>query len=115
MRKPHFTLPQADKYLISISPDGRIRKEGINNPPSIKVIQKIVGGHFELVPYFTKYDGTMCLAFCHSEGKLLHVNLPPNKFAQVLWEKALGRPITEDHLVGTIAIIVGPESFLRTL
>ena len=115
MKKAHFMLPQADKYLISVSPEGHIRKEGINKPPPLEVIQKIVGGYFELVPYFTKYDGSACLAFCNENGKLQHVNLPYNRFAHALWEKAVGRPITEDHLVGTIAIIVGPEKFLRSL
>ena len=115
MKRAHFTLPQADKYLISVSPEGHIRKIGIDKPPENSVINKIVGGHFELVPYFTRYDGNPCIAYCHTEGKLPHVNLPPNRFAQALWEKAVGRPITEDHLVGSIAIIVGPEKFLKTL
>jgi Domain of unknown function (DUF3846) len=110
-----YTMPSADKYLISVSPDGRIRKEAIEKAPDFKVLNKIVGGYIELIPYFTKYDGHPCVAFCNEEGKLPHHKLPFNKFAQGLWEKAVGRPITEDYLVGTIAIITGSQTFLSTL
>jgi hypothetical protein len=105
----------ATKYLISISPDNRIKKKGIEKAPDYRELNKIVGGSIELIPYFTRYDGKPCVAFCNEEGKLPHLNLPFNAMAQSLWEKALGRPITEDHLVGTIAIIVGPQSFLNEL
>jgi hypothetical protein len=109
--KNQHTTPHADKYLISVSPQGRIRKEGIDKPPHHTILNKIVGGSIELVPYFDKYDGDPCVAFCNENGK----GLPFNKFAHELWEKAFGRTITEDHLVGSIAIIVGPLSFLRQL
>ncbi len=111
----HTVKDIAIKYLISISPDGRVRKEGIEKAPNFKILNKIVGGPIELIPYFTKYDGHSCVAFCNEEGKLPHYNLPFNKMAHSLWEKSLGRPITEDHLVGTIAIVVGPQSFLNNL
>src|SRR5215475_43116 len=105
----------AEKYLVSVFPDGRIRKEAITSEPDLKVLNKIVGGYLELIPYFDWYDGLRCVAFCNEEGKLPHMRLPRNKPAQELWEKAIGRKITEDYLVGTIAIIVGPPEFLRTL
>jgi hypothetical protein len=109
------TTPSADKYLISVHPDGRTRKEGIATAPDYKVLNAIVGGPIELIPYFSKYDNSPCVAFCNEEGKLPPNNFPLNRFAQALWERALGRRITEDYLVGTIAIIVGPQSFLNTL
>jgi hypothetical protein len=43
------------------------------------------------------------------------MNLPRNHYAQKLWENAFGKPITNDYLVGTIAIIAGPQSFLSQL
>ena len=109
------TTPAADRYLISVSPDGRIRKEGIDKAPDYTELNKIVGGHIELIPFFTHYNGHPCVAFCNEEGKFPHFNLPYNRYAQALWEKAAGRLITEDCLVGTIAIIVGPQSFLNQL
>jgi hypothetical protein len=115
MNKRLNTTPTADKYLVTVYPDGRIRKEGISKAPDYKVLNAIVGGPIELIPYFSKYDTSFCVAFCNEEGKLPPNNFPLNKFAQALWEKALGRPITEDYLVGTIAIIVGPRTFLSTL
>jgi hypothetical protein len=115
MRKPSHTGPAADKYLISISPDGRVRKEAIDKVPDLEVLNKIVGGYLETIPYFNKYHGHPCIAFCNEEGKLPHLNLPHNRYAQELWEKAFGQLILNDHLVGTIAIIVGPPSFLSQL
>jgi hypothetical protein len=101
------------KYLISVHPDGRVRKQGISNPPKLEVLNKIVGGYIELIPYFTIYDKTPCIAYCNEYGK--DQKLPYNKTANELWARAVGRPIVEDFLVGTIAIIVGPRSFLEKL
>src|ERR1700747_2179681 len=101
MRKEHNLVPQANRYLVSVSPEGRVRKEGITTAPKLETLQKIVGGPIELVPFFTTYDGTSCVAFCNEYGKLPRYNLPPNRFAHALWEKALGRTITEDYLVGS--------------
>ena len=115
MRKTQGPTLTADKYLISISPDGRVRKEAINKVPDLKVLNKIVGGYLETIPYFNKYNGSSCVAFCNEDGKLPHVKLPYNRYAQELWEKAVGRSVLNDHLVGTIAIIVGPPSFLSQL
>jgi hypothetical protein len=103
----------ATKYLISISPDGRVRKEGIDKAPDYRLLNKIVGGYIETIPYFHKYDGLSCVAFCNEDGK--QMNLPRNHYAQKLWENAFGEPITNDYLVGTIAIIAGPQSFLSQL
>src|SRR5215475_9079815 len=98
------TMPQrdsfaADKYLVTVFQDGRVRKEAISKAPETKVLNDIVGGYIELIPFFTKYGDSPCVAFCNEEGKLPHINLPSNRAAQVLWQAAVGRIITEDHLV----------------
>ena len=49
-QKSQHTTPQADKYLISVSPQGRIRKEGIDKPPHYTTLNKIVGGHSYTFP-----------------------------------------------------------------
>lgn len=82
-------------------------------PPTLEQLQAAVGGHIEVVPLFTKYNGAECVAFCNEEGKL--ENLAPNLFAQMLWEHAVGGPIADDFLVGPIAIIEGDEELLRAL
>jgi hypothetical protein len=67
-----------------------------------------------MVPYFTTYEGSPCIAFCNEEGKLPHFDLPYNPTATGLWSKAIGK-VPNDHLVGGIAIVVGPKSFLRDM
>ena len=100
-------------YLVSIHVDGSIVKKDITGIPPIEELKTVVGGWLETVPYFTKYNGEPCIAFCDEEGKLKHK--PHNPHAQILWEKAYGRPITEDYLVGNIVIVVGPKSFLSKM
>jgi hypothetical protein len=85
----------------------------LTGPPSLEQLSAAVQGHIEVVPGFNNYDSFECVAFCNEEGKLK--NLPPNFFAQYLWELAMGRPIPEDFLVGPIAIIIGDAELLRSL
>jgi hypothetical protein len=70
-------------------------------------------GMLELIPYFTKYDGTSCIAFCDEEGKLK--KLPFNPVAHTLWEIAVGKHISVDYLVGPVVIISAPQEFLKQL
>jgi hypothetical protein len=102
-----------EKCLIAMHPDGKIDITKLDRVPQLDQLKEIVGGWIEIVPYFTKYDGKSCIAFCNEEGKL-H-GLPYNPNAQKFWEVAYGRSITEDYLVGPIAIVVGPHSFLKNL
>ena len=99
--------------IISITPEGKVQKENIKKPPGHEQLHKIVDGYIELIPYFTKYDNQPCVAFCDEDGK--RKGKPLNIPAQILWNHAMGRRITENYLVGTIAIIVGPQSFLNRL
>jgi Domain of unknown function (DUF3846) len=104
-------------YLISISPTGAILQNPIKDVPTLDDLQKIVGGYIEVIPFWNVYnDGTKllpCVAFCNEEGKL-H-GLPINNHAQVLWQGAVGDRMLTDHLVGTIAVVVGPRWFLNKL
>jgi hypothetical protein len=87
--------------LIAVYPDGTITKEEITKIPDLDKLKDIVGGWIEMVPYFTTY-------------KLPHFDLPYNPTATGLWSKAIGK-VPNDHLVGGIAIVVGPKSFLRDM
>jgi len=99
--------------ITIIQPDGTISQKDIDSIPDVSEFQAAVGGYIETVPYFEKYNGKRCVAFCHEEGKL--EGLPTNRHAMAAWEAALGRPIAEDYLVGPICIISGDEDFLSQL
>ncbi len=105
--------------LIAIHPDGKIEKKEITKIPGLQDLKDIVGGWLETVPYFTTYEGNPCIAFCNEEGKLPHFDLPFNATATRLWAKSVisstGQTRINDHLVGSIAVIVGPKSFLRDM
>jgi hypothetical protein len=104
-------MDQDKKYLITVPPNGKITTQEITKVPNLEQLQKAVGGYIELIPYFSKYEGKKCIALCNENGKIK--GLPANRIAQKLWETAYGSPIRLDHLVGSIAIIVGPPEFLE--
>jgi Domain of unknown function (DUF3846) len=100
-------------YLIIINLDGTIEITELTSQPTLEQLQKGAGGHIEVVPYFNTFAERKCIAFCNEEGKLHGYQY--NIHAQKLWEKAYGKEITVDYLVGPIVVIVGSESFLAQL
>jgi hypothetical protein len=106
-------MDQGKNYLIIIGPGGQIEEHELVRVPNLDALQKAVGGYIEVVPYFTKYEGRPCIALCNENGKI--EGLPVNRKAQAFWELSFGRPITEDHLVGSIAIVVGSPQFLEQM
>jgi Domain of unknown function (DUF3846) len=79
-------------------------------------LQTAMGGYIERVPFFDKYEGKPCVAFCSEEGKIEHMQ--PNYPATLAWVHALrvqgktlgtndGRMV--DFLVGSIAIVTGDQ------
>lgn len=103
----------AKGMLTIINPDGQIISKAIDYTPKLDELQAAVGGHIEVVPYFDKYNGQPCVVFCNEEGKL-H-GLPVNPVAKAAWEKAYGRRITEDFLVGRICIVCGDQALMDEL
>lgn len=105
-------MPDKGNYLYIIKPTDMALPEGkvLLKPPNLDILVYGVEGHIEVVPYFNNIFGRSCVAFCNEEGKLQ--GKLPNLYAQHLWEEAVGRPITEDHLVGNIVVVVGTASFL---
>lgn len=97
--------------LTVIKTTGEIEKTEFDHVQSLDDLTKAVGGYIELIPYFEKYEGKPCIAYCNEEGKL--DGLPLNVEAQVAWEKALGQPIFEDHLVGNIVVVQGDKEFME--
>jgi hypothetical protein len=111
---PRF-VPRSGNWIYVIKPtDMQIPEPNeIKGKLKLHHLQAGVGGLIEVVPYFHHIDGRFCVAFCDEEGKIKNKSI--NRLAHALWEASLGRPITEDHLVGDIVIIVGSQEFLSTL
>lgn len=92
------------------------------------MIHKAIGGYLEAVPGFLSivHDGDVrrCVVFCDEDGKRSHK--PFNEFATVLWHHALQRNGERfglmlpdgrlaDVLVGTVAVVLGDDEFMRAL
>jgi hypothetical protein len=83
-------------------------------------LQALVSGMIQLVPYFTDIlleqtnEVVPCRVFCDEEGKLRGKLI--NRHATALWVHCLerqGRALTGDYLVGDVAVLYGPEAWLR--
>lgn len=102
--------------ITIIRTNGTFDTQHVEDAAPVGALRAAVGGPIESVPYFDRYQGKRCVAFCHEEGKL--EGLPPNYNAQALWREvsalahvaALG-----DQLAGDIAIVQGDEEFMEAL
>jgi hypothetical protein len=99
--------------LTIIPVEGTVSSKELAAPVALEDLQGGVGGDIELVPYFTKYEGRRCVAFCHEEGKL--IGLPINPRATALWYALEPRFVGRDHLVGPIVIVTGDAALMRSL
>jgi len=102
--------PPREPYMLTILPSGTYQYKKLAGIPTLDELHTFIEGPLNLVPFFTKLGLSHCIAFCDENGK--QKGLLPNRAAQALWRLALGRPITEDHLVGPITIVVGDRAFL---
>lgn len=114
-------IPDSGNFLYIIRPTDQFLPKGIliEKQPTLRQLQLGVGdeegkgGFIELVPLFNFIYGRPCVAFCNEYGKIK--NLPPNKFAQSLWEEATGRIIRDDHLVGNVVIFAADKKTLENM
>jgi hypothetical protein len=97
---------------IVIHPNGTRTAEKHKSLPNLEFMQAKVGGPIEIVPYFTKYGGEPCVAFCNEEGKLPHMALTPNITATEIWHR---QGYEMDYLVGDILIVQGDKAFMAAL
>jgi hypothetical protein len=103
--------PPIEPYMLTIHPSGTYAYRKLTTVPTAEVLHEGgIEGPLEIVPLFRKLGLSPCIAFCDEDGR--RKGLPPNRAAQALWRLAVGRMITEDHLVGPIVIVVGREAFL---
>jgi hypothetical protein len=102
--------------VLTIIPVGEaavIRKE-LAAAPHLEDLQSWIGGGFiELVPYFTKFEGKPCVAFCDEDGK--HKGMPANTRATDLWYALEPRFMGRDILVGPIVIVTGDKQLMEEL
>jgi hypothetical protein len=99
--------------LTIIQVDGAVSSEELAAPPALEDLQGGVGGYIELVPYFTKYKGRPCVAFCDEDGK--RKGLPVNQRATSLWHALVAALRGRDVLVGPIVIITGDRELMEEL
>lgn len=99
--------------LTIIHPSGEITRKEYTAEIPLEDLNKAVGGYIELVPYFNDYKGVNCRAFCNEYGKIN--GLPYNEPATALWERAFGKSVRPDFLVGSIAIVTGDREFMSEL
>jgi hypothetical protein len=127
---------QGKVYIFHPStPDGVAETHILKKTPDLEYLRGAVGGHIEMVPYFSTYNtGTEivgCVVFCNEEGKL-H-NLPVNIEATRQWDRALRRIVRGDRrlyptgifdpktgdpsdvLVGSIIVVTGDNEFMGDL
>jgi hypothetical protein len=99
--------------VLTIIPvgNGAVSSKELAAPPALKDLQGGVGGDIEIVPYFTRYEGKPCVAFCNEHGKL-HLGLPVNRRATILWH---GQRAINDYLVGPVVIVTGDKQLMREL
>jgi hypothetical protein len=110
---PH-ELPPREPYMLAIKPDGTYTYQKLTTLPTLEDLHGGgIEGPLEIVPFFNKLGMSSCIAFSDEDGKRKGLLL--NRAAQALWRLAVGRPITEDHLVGTIVIVVGKGAFLNRM
>jgi hypothetical protein len=75
-------------------------------------LRRAVGGSIETVPYFARYDGKPCIAYCNEEGKIK--GMPVNRTAQMLW-MAQTSIANHDVLVGNIVVAFGDDEFMEAM
>lgn len=97
-----------------IKADGSSATQPVDRAPDYKMIKHgLDGGSLEIVPYFSRYKGERCVAFCDEDGK--NKGLPYNRIVTDLWFDMEPRAIGVDYLVGPIVIVSGDDDLLREL
>jgi hypothetical protein len=100
-------------YLLTIRPTNMMEFTALRAIPDYIQLRTLIEGPIEVIPRFETFEHRQCVAFCHEEGKL--EGLQKNPMAQRYWERAVGHPIDDDYLVGTIVLVVGSPEFLSDL
>ena len=101
--------------LTVITPSKKTEVVELDAPVKLTLLNDIVGGDIEQVPYWSTYEGEECVVFSDTEGK--QKKLPVNKMATEEWyyarvrEGIKGR--VKDELRGPIVIVTGDKDFME--
>lgn len=99
-------------YMVVLQARGGEQRTDLTEVPDYLVLKAALnGGMLQLVPYFRRYNGSPCVAFCDEEGKIK--KLPVNLKANTEWVEQIG--LIDDVLVGPIVIVCGNDKFLDKL
>lgn len=99
--------------VVVFHPDGSGAVFKITRGPSLRRLQRIVGGYIELVPHWVTFgpDRYACLAFCNEDGHRL--GLAPNLIATRAWAIETGGRWPGDTLLGNVVVVFGSREFLQ--
>jgi hypothetical protein len=101
--------------LTVLVPNKRIEIVELDGPVKLALLNDIVGGDIEQVPYWSTYEGEECVVFSDVEGK--QKRLPINKVATGEWYDARVREGVKgkvsDELRGPIVIVTGDKDFME--
>lgn len=97
-----------DTHTITIlRVDGSTSTVTCNSKSQYDLVKAAVGGYIETIPYFSKYNGKRCVAYCNEEGKL--IGLKRNEYARAKWLECFKDHSKLDmgrtYLNGNIAIV----------
>lgn len=90
--------------VIVLKTDGTVENKTYEDA-TLEVVQNLVGGLIQQVPWFDTYEGVPCQAWCDEEGKLKDYS--DNSYATNLWYAQCPSARGHDHLVGDIVILTG--------
>ncbi len=100
--------------VIIVRPNEKVTILTVKKPPSLRRLQKMVGGYIEIVPEFDRFavgtGSAPAVAICNEEGKI--TGLPFNPLATAMWYKSVDGPVT-DTLVGNVIILTGSKQYLQ--
>src|SRR5438270_7522692 len=96
--------------ITIIAPTGELSSETVQRSPGLLWLKERVGGRIQLVPGFTEFEGSRCVAYCNEEGKIR--GLPLSATATALWHD---QAMVSDVLVGAAVVIAGDSEFMNSL
>ena len=85
--------------LVTIGTDGKVSRQQFTRLPELDDLKKpLDGGWLEVVPFFNKFEGQRCVAFCDEEG---NINMD---FPRAKWNTRFRATAVADVTLVSIAV-----------